>query len=202
MVLGPFSPERRRPAASSAGAASAAHMPCTDASPSALLNILDTSLGQAPATGQKSMRLLVHASELTPPKVQVDAPDDSSSATVASPLFSLSYDTPWLIQSPGGMLSPSPPADNAVCYDANGWPASDAHLSPAYELSDTYTYGAASPVRVDESSNNPPLYDKSNWRSFEVCVNPPNATYALSDEREVPVSAANLTSRASLYAAG
>ncbi len=167
MVLGPFSPDRRRPACSRARST---WSPALDASPSDVQKLPEAP---QPSGLEQSMHLLVRTSELTPPKVLHDAPDDS-------PSYAPLDDSPWLVQTPtAGVLYPSPSVDNnAGCfvdsYDANAWPADSTDLSPAYELCNTYMH--SSPERTDESSNNPPLYDKSNWRAFEVCVNPPNAT--------------------------
>ena len=162
MVLGPYSPDRRRPACSMAKSTSS---PALDTSPSAKIQ----KLPEAPQpSGPQSLRLLVRTSELTPPRVLHDAPDDSPSYTAQD-------DSPWLVRSL------TRPVDNSAgcfvhSYDANGWPADGADLSPAYELCDTYMH--SSPERIDETSNNPPLYDQSNWRAFEVCVNNSNATCA------------------------
>lgn len=85
------------------------------------------------------------------------------------------------------------PAKRSVCktdccvpsYDDSGWPSDTAaDLSPAYDASPSAYAQVFSPERPCTAiCGNPPLYDRSKWRAFEVCVNPPNATC----ENEQPI---------------
>lgn len=235
MVLGPFSPDRRRPAAglieaarattpwandqqTSANAATTCRGLTDDNdSPAALKKIFDMvdssvdvsrslmiphptdrppeTQRESSQTSQKSLqRVLAQASELTPPKTSLNDILSDSPGTAASPEtlgvirnwnpnFVSAY-SPWLVSSPSelSVLSPRGDSDTGYCalsYDAsNDWPADDSQdVSPAYDLRNTYTHTAC-PERIDNGCDYPPLYDKSKWRSFEICVNPPNATYA------------------------
>ena len=236
MVLGPFSPDRRRPAAVLIGATTPwandretlANMASTcggltddNVSPAALQKVFDmvdasvdvsrplmiphptdrppeTLQRETRQTNQKSLhRVLARPSELAPLNVSLnDILSDSPAGTATSPetlgvtLWSpncASAYSPWLVPSPSelSVLSPRGDSDTGCCapsYDANDWPADDSQedLSPAYDLRNTYTHTAC-PERIDSSCDHPPLYDRSKWRAFEICVNPPNATYACSN---------------------
>lgn len=135
---------------------------------------------------QKSMqRVLVRASNLTPPKVLLHrAPGSVPSPTgfACSPEClgdQHQHESPsWSAPSPGEPKVLAEPSNDFVSsYDPAGWPAGDAqHLSPAYDLS-TACAELNSLESSDDTSDNPPVYPKSDWRALELCVNQPNATW-------------------------